>query len=58
MSTHNICFRGEIRKCQYFWNEKKPSYQELCKLRFLYRQDNQVQELLESKNNLASILVC
>ena len=29
MSTHNICFRGEIRKYQYFWIEKA-SYQELC----------------------------
>ena len=22
MSTHNICFCGEIRKYQYFWIEK------------------------------------
>ena len=22
MSTHNICFHGEIRKYQYFWIEK------------------------------------
>ena len=22
MSTHNICFCGEIRKYQYFWTEK------------------------------------
>ena len=25
MSTHNICFRGEIRKYQYFFAEKKKS---------------------------------
>ena len=23
MSTHNICFQGEIRRYQYFWFEKK-----------------------------------
>ena len=23
MSTHNICFRAEIRKYQYFWIEKE-----------------------------------
>ena len=30
MSWNNIFFRGEIKNYQYFWTEKKASYQELC----------------------------
>ena len=30
MSTHNICFCGEIRKIFFWIEKKKASYQELC----------------------------
>ena len=30
MSTHNICFRGEIRKISAFLDEKKAPYLLLC----------------------------
>ena len=30
MSTHNICFQGEIRKNIEIWVEKKVPYLELC----------------------------
>ena len=30
MGTHNICFRGEIRKISILLDWKKASYQELC----------------------------
>ena len=31
MSTHNICFRGEIKRYQHFWMKKAP-YMLLCRL--------------------------
>ena len=35
MSTHNICFRGEIRKISdTLWLKKKTSYLKLCKYFF------------------------
>ena len=30
MSTHNVCFRGEIRKISAFFDEKKAPYLLLC----------------------------
>ena len=32
MSTHNICFRGEIEKYQYFWIEKSALTRAMNKL--------------------------
>ena len=43
MSTHNICFCGELRKCQYLLTEKLPHLeQRSCCDKVLFVTDHKV----------------